>query len=87
MNYLALLGSVTAILPVMIGSSLAQEKTLTGAPTIVVAHRGHVDLRGREVDVVGGDEGKGLGRRGGRRDPEVNAAIPTADARHLTLLR
>ena len=40
MNYLALLGSVTAILPVMIGSSLAQEKTLTGAPTIVVAHRG-----------------------------------------------
>jgi glycerophosphoryl diester phosphodiesterase len=40
MNYLALLGSVTAILPAMIGSSLAQEKTLTGAPTIVVAHRG-----------------------------------------------
>ena len=40
MNYLALLGSVTAILPVMIGSSLAQERTLTGAPTIVVAHRG-----------------------------------------------
>jgi glycerophosphoryl diester phosphodiesterase len=40
MNYLALLGSVTAILPAMIGSCLAQEKTLTGAPTIVVAHRG-----------------------------------------------
>ncbi|MBM6579357.1 glycerophosphodiester phosphodiesterase [Microvirga sp. BT689] len=40
MNYLALLGSVTALLPVMIGSSLAQEKTLTGAPTLVVAHRG-----------------------------------------------
>ena len=40
MNYLALLGTVTAILPAMIGSSLAQEKTLTGAPTIVVAHRG-----------------------------------------------
>jgi glycerophosphoryl diester phosphodiesterase len=40
MNYLALLGSVTAILPAMIGSSLAQEKTLTGAPTVVVAHRG-----------------------------------------------
>jgi glycerophosphoryl diester phosphodiesterase len=40
MNYLALLGSVTAILPAMIGSSLAQEKTLMGAPTIVVAHRG-----------------------------------------------
>jgi glycerophosphoryl diester phosphodiesterase len=40
MKYLALLGSVTAILPAMIGSSLAQEKTLTGAPTIVVAHRG-----------------------------------------------
>ncbi|MBD2747996.1 glycerophosphodiester phosphodiesterase [Microvirga sp. BT688] len=40
MNYLALLGSVTAILPAMIGSSQAQEKTLTGAPTIVVAHRG-----------------------------------------------
>jgi glycerophosphoryl diester phosphodiesterase len=40
MNYLALLGSATAILPVMIGSSLAQEKTLTGAPPIVVAHRG-----------------------------------------------
>jgi glycerophosphoryl diester phosphodiesterase len=40
MDYLALLGSVTAILPAMIGSSLAQEKTLTGAPTIVVAHRG-----------------------------------------------
>lgn len=40
MNYFALLGSVIAILPAMIGSSLAQEKTLTGAPTIVVAHRG-----------------------------------------------
>jgi glycerophosphoryl diester phosphodiesterase len=40
MNYLTLLGSATAILPVMIGSSLAQEKTLTGAPPIVVAHRG-----------------------------------------------
>ncbi|MBJ6125039.1 glycerophosphodiester phosphodiesterase [Microvirga splendida] len=40
MNYLALLGSVAAILPAIIGSSLAQEKTLTGAPTIVVAHRG-----------------------------------------------
>src|SRR3712207_336395 len=40
MNYLALLGSVTAFLPAMVGSSLAQEKTLTGAPTIVVAHRG-----------------------------------------------
>jgi len=40
MNYLALLASVTAILPVMTGSALAQEKTLTGAPTIVVAHRG-----------------------------------------------
>ncbi|MGF9759317.1 glycerophosphodiester phosphodiesterase [Microvirga sp. 0TCS3.31] len=40
MNYLALLGSVTALLPAMVGSSLAQEKTLTGAPTIVVAHRG-----------------------------------------------
>ena len=40
MNYLALLGSVTALLPVMNGSSLAQEKTLTGAPTLVVAHRG-----------------------------------------------
>ena len=40
MNYLALLGTVTAILPAMFGPSLAQEKTLTGAPTIVVAHRG-----------------------------------------------
>lgn len=40
MKHLALLASATVILPAMIGSSSAQEKTLTGAPTIVVAHRG-----------------------------------------------
>ncbi|MBB3019717.1 glycerophosphoryl diester phosphodiesterase [Microvirga lupini] len=40
MNYLALLSSMTALVPAMIGSSMAQEKTQTGATTIVVAHRG-----------------------------------------------
>src|SRR3712207_4899943 len=40
MKYLAILGTVAVALPGMAGSSAAQEKTLTGAPTIVVAHRG-----------------------------------------------
>ncbi|NBJ10031.1 glycerophosphodiester phosphodiesterase [Microvirga arsenatis] len=40
MNRFALLASAAIITSTTSGPSLAQEKTLTGAPTIVVAHRG-----------------------------------------------
>jgi glycerophosphoryl diester phosphodiesterase len=40
MNYLAILGAAALGLSLAAGSSVAQEKTLTGEPTLVVAHRG-----------------------------------------------
>ena len=40
MNYLAILGAAALGLSLAAGSSVAQEKTLTGGPTLVVAHRG-----------------------------------------------
>ena len=40
MNYLAILGAAALGLSLMAGSSVAQEKTLTGEPTLIVAHRG-----------------------------------------------
>ncbi|WP_201832119.1 glycerophosphodiester phosphodiesterase [Microvirga zambiensis] len=40
MNYLAILGAAALGLPLAAGSSVAQEKTLTGERTLVVAHRG-----------------------------------------------
>jgi glycerophosphoryl diester phosphodiesterase len=40
MKYLTILGAAAVVLPAMAGASVGQEKTLTGAPTIVVAHRG-----------------------------------------------
>ena len=40
MNYLAILGAAALGLSLVAGSSVAQEKTLTGGPTLVVAHRG-----------------------------------------------
>ena len=40
MNYLAILGAAALGLSLVAGSSVAQEKTLTGEPTLVVAHRG-----------------------------------------------
>ena len=40
MNYLAVLGAAALGLSLAAGSSVAQEKTLTGEPTLVVAHRG-----------------------------------------------
>ena len=40
MNYLAILGAAAMSLPLAAGSSVAQEKTLTGERTLVVAHRG-----------------------------------------------
>lgn len=40
MNYLAILGAAAMSLPLAAGPSVAQEKTLTGERTLVVAHRG-----------------------------------------------
>lgn len=40
MKYLTILGTAAVVLATMAGASAAQEKTLTGVPTIVVAHRG-----------------------------------------------
>jgi glycerophosphoryl diester phosphodiesterase len=40
MNYLAILGAAAMSLSLAAGSSVAQEKTLTGERTLVVAHRG-----------------------------------------------
>ena len=40
MNYLAILGAAALGLPLVAGPSVAQEKTLTGERTLVVAHRG-----------------------------------------------
>ena len=40
MNYLAILSAAAISLPLLTGASVAQEKTLTGERTLVVAHRG-----------------------------------------------
>ena len=40
MNYLAILGAAAMSLSLAAGSSVAQEKTLTGERTLVIAHRG-----------------------------------------------
>ena len=40
MNYLAILGAAAMSLSLVAGSSVAQEKTLTGERTLVIAHRG-----------------------------------------------
>jgi glycerophosphoryl diester phosphodiesterase len=40
MKYLTILGAAAVVLPAMAGASVGQEKTLNGAPTIVIAHRG-----------------------------------------------
>src|SRR5918997_3142961 len=40
MKNIAILGALAVSLPALLGPAVAQEKTLTGEPTIVVAHRG-----------------------------------------------